>query len=230
MQLSSPVSMHRQRTGSSLTTTVPINAGGLITGQSGTAAQAFVTFDASSTLGTLSLRNGSTSRSGYVEFFDPSATRQGYIGYSQTTAPADTGTINYVGGTHKFTGTVDINGAGALRVNGLLSRFESAEQTCPAATGTLSVAHGGTRVPDVLYAVLRCKTAELGYAVGDEIQLLNQSQNIARDTLIGANATNVFARFEMSGAMTPAIRNFSTGAWTAVTAANWRVVFKAHWL
>lgn len=230
---------HAFYTGASLTERMRVNndgltvpgtvSGGTFVGGTGSGVS-FATWDNSGVYGTLSMVRGTSTRTGYMSYTAANGTRQGYIGFSDSTGASDTGTLNYVGGTHAFTGNVDVSGAGALRINGLISRFVSAEQACPAATGTLSVAHGGTRVPDVLYAVLRCKTAELGYAVGDEVQLLNQSQNIARDSLIGANATNVFARFEMSGAMTPAIRNFSSGAWTAVTAANWRVVFKAHWL
>lgn len=121
-----------------------------------------------------------------------------------------------------------VTGSGALRINGLISRFESAEQACPTATTLITVAHGGTRVPDILYAVLRCKTAELGYAVGDEVMFPVQQQNTSRDWLIAANATNVYGRFDT--AAVPAIRNLSTGVYTAVTTANWRVVFKAHWL
>jgi len=215
----------------SFTTTVPINAGGLITGQSGTAAQAFATFDASGTLGTLSLRNGSTSRSGYVEFFDPGATRQGYIGYSQTTASTDAGTINYVGGVHAFNGAVQI-ATGGLRIgsSSLITRFESAEQTTPTASAVASIAHGGTRTPDLVQCFLRCKTAELGYAVGDEVIFNLQNANTTRDFLIGANATNVFFRWDRGGSDLPALRNYSTGVWSNITTANWRLVFKAHWL
>lgn len=215
----------------SFTTTVPINAGGLITGQSGTAAQAFVTFDASGTLGTLSIRNGSTSRSGYMEFFDPSSTRQGYIGYSQTTASTDAGTLNYVAGTHAFNGVVQIS-SGSLRVgsSNLITRYESAEQSVPTAGGGTSFAHGGTRAPDLVQCYLRCKTAELGFAVGDEVIFNLQNSNATRDFLIGANATTVFYRWDRAGSDVPAVRHFSTGAWTSITTGNWRLVFKAHWL
>lgn len=225
-------------TGAALAERVRVNnAGATITGTlassgtiTGDATASFETGSAGGTLGQLVIKKGSSTRSGYSEYLSAAGDRQGYIGYSQSTASTDAGIINYVAGTHAFNGDVNVLASGGLKFNGHISRFVSAEQTCPAATGTISVAHGGTRAPDQVWAVLRCKTAEIGYAVGDEVQLLNQSSNSARDTLIGANTSNCFARFDMSGAMTPAVRNFSTGAWTAVTAANWRVVLKAVWL
>lgn len=120
-------------------------------------------------------------------------------------------------------------GSGSLRLNNLITRFESAEQTCPNAATVISVAHGGTRVPDVVYCVLRCKTAEAGYAVGDEVAFPLQQENVSRDALVAGNATNVYLRYDGAG-VTPAIRNLGTSTYTALAQANWRVVFKCHWL
>ncbi len=49
---------------------------------------------------------GNSTNSGYVMFYSPSQVRQGYIGFSSTTATADAGTIPYVAGTHAFTGVI----------------------------------------------------------------------------------------------------------------------------
>lgn len=212
------------------------NAGASITGTlassgtiTGDATTSFETGSAGGTLGQLVIKKGSSTRSGYSEYLSAAGDRQGYIGYSQSTASTDAGIINYVAGTHTFNGDVNVLASGGLKFNGHISRFVSAEQTCPSTSALITVAHGGTRVPDVLYCVLRCKTAEAGYAVGDEVAFPTQQQNIARDALLAANATNVYLRFDSSG-VTPALRNLSTSTYTGLTAANWRVVLKAAWL
>lgn len=56
--------------------------------------------------GRITLQSGNTVSSGYTEFVSAGGVRQGYIGFSTTTASADTGTIPYVAGTHAFTGAV----------------------------------------------------------------------------------------------------------------------------
>lgn len=124
------------------------------------------------------------------------------------------------------------NGSGALKIGSLISRFESAEQTVPSATGSTTVAHGGTRAPDLVQIFLRCKTAELGYAVGDEVVYnLSDTGDATRVGTLRANATNVIFAYIASSGGTLAIRaSAGLGAITAVTAANWRVVLKAHWL
>lgn len=130
-------------------------------------------------------------------------------------------------------GNVDLTqGSGSLRIGGLISRFESAEQTVPSATGSTTVAHGGTRAPDLVQIFLRCKTAELGYAVGDEVVYnLSDTGDATRVGTLRANATNVIFAYIASSGGTLAIRaSAGLGAITAVTAANWRVVLKAHWL
>jgi hypothetical protein len=129
------------------------------------------------------------------------------------------------------TGQLDLRaGAGSLRVAGHITRFESAEQTTPTATGTfVSVAHGGTRVPDMFSMVLRCKIAEHGYAVGDEIVLANALMTESTRTYqLYANATNIVFEY-FTGSPSMIIVNTSGGI-VGVTAANWRVVLRALWL
>lgn len=127
-------------------------------------------------------------------------------------------------------GLVDLtSGAGNLRVGGLITRFESSEQTTPSATGSITVAHGSTRLPDVVQAFLRCKITELGYAVGDEVLLhAADVSDTTRQSTINTNATNLVWRYIGAGGP-PSIRS-TTNTLTAVTVANWRVVFKALWL
>ncbi|MEK7424649.1 MAG: hypothetical protein AAB131_12535 [Actinomycetota bacterium] len=124
---------------------------------------------------------------------------------------------------------LQINGSGTLKIGSLISRFESSEQTVPTATNTMSVAHGGTRVPDVFQVFLRCKTAELGYSVGDEVLIKDDLGDTTRGHQLQANATNVVWRYLPGSSAAPSVRNGSNVA-AVITAANWRAVFKAHWL
>jgi hypothetical protein len=123
-------------------------------------------------------------------------------------------------------GVVDlVAGSGSLRTNGHISRFESGEIATPIASGTVTQAHGGTREPDVVYAVLRCKTAELNWSIGDEIALNTVS---GQDITVGGNATNCF--LTQLRPNPSVLLDKTSAAATQVTAANWRLVFYALWL
>jgi hypothetical protein len=140
-------------------------------------------------------------------------------------------------------GTLYLNGGGGLVVIPNLSvtnltvagspaggsRFVSAEQATPQTQIDVTVAHGGTRVPDTFMAVLRCKVAELGYAVGDEVILKNDVANSQREVSLLANAANLTFSYFPSSPAPVAIRALSTRALTAVTVANWALVFRATW-
>lgn len=124
-------------------------------------------------------------------------------------------------------GVVDIAaGSAKLTMAGGITRFESAEQTCPSGTTIADVAHGGARVPDLMQLVLRCKITEGGFAVGDEIDA--QMDDGSRAMHLYSNATRIGFNYTGAG-ITPSIRNTS-GTLISVTAANWRLVLRAHWL
>lgn len=125
-------------------------------------------------------------------------------------------TMNLVGGA-----------AGALTIGGNITRFESAELNCPSGTALLSAAHGGSRAPDTVAALLRCKTTEGGWAVGDEINMTMDDAN--RAVQPSANATTAYMNYVATAAVAPSIRNTS-GTLIAVTPANWKVVLKCIWL
>lgn len=168
-----------------------------------------------------------------TETHTPTA-RGGQIEFATTATGSTTFNTRMVIEDSAVTVATDLrtNGSGALKIGSLISRFESSEQSVPSVTGTTNFAHGGTRAPDLFTLVLRCKTAELGYAVGDEVILnaADVSDNTRQSTL-RANATNVIWSYITSGSGTPAIRAAGgTGAITAVTAGSWRLVVKAHWL
>lgn len=131
-----------------------------------------------------------------------------------------------------YGGVVDITaGSGNLTVSGHKTRFESAEQALStAAVVTYSVSHGGTRVPDIYKVVLRCKIAEGGYNVGDEVEADGGNNDPNRGTNSWANASSIGFLAVASSAANPGVRNTSTGANFNCTTANWRLVFKAIWL
>lgn len=60
--------------------------------------------------GSIKVRLGSASRTGYIEYFAANGTRQGYMGYSASTGAQDAGTLNYVAGAHSFTGSITSTG------------------------------------------------------------------------------------------------------------------------
>ena len=71
----------------------------------------------SSGVGYINIQRGNGGATGYVEFVAANGNRQGYIGFSGGSAGGDTGTLNYVGGSHVFSGsiqtTAQFNGSGA---------------------------------------------------------------------------------------------------------------------
>ena len=122
--------------------------------------------------------------------------------------------------------------SGKLNMAGTITRFESAEQTTPTTNGTTgSIAHGGPRAPDHVQWVLRCKTAELGYSIGDEYNLTFMDVGL-NDRILSTwqNSTNVGYQWIMGANAAPAIRNKAATTLSTVTAANWRLVAYAHWL
>jgi hypothetical protein len=107
---------------------------------------------------------------------------------------------------------------------GLLSFFESAEQAIAAAFANVNVAHGLGAVPKLFHIVIRCKTAELNWAVGDEIVLANDDDS-ANDRCPWVSATNIGFTY----GSVPLVNNKSTGGRNSITAANWKFVFRG-WL
>lgn len=93
-------------------------------------------------------------------------------------------------------------------------RFDVGETTISVGV-PVALAHGLGRTPGVVGFALRCKTAEFGYAVGDEIATPAVFQG-------GANATNVF----LICSSTVSINTFrkDTAAACSLTAGNWKIV------
>lgn len=97
---------------------------------------------------------------------------------------------------------------------------ESAEQAV--ATGVTTVAHGLGAVPRELRAVFVCKTADLGYSVGDEVdaQALTTSSALT-NIAVGANATNLFANIRT----TIQLPRYDNQNVAAITTGSWRLKF-----
>lgn len=93
-------------------------------------------------------------------------------------------------------------------------------------TGSVHQAHGLGAAPTMLVGKLICKTADLGYAVGDAIMLPPVSINYSgsgggsRGMTVGADSTEVFIH-------TPAdptqLTRKDTNAIAAITAVRWRI-------
>lgn len=105
---------------------------------------------------------------------------------------------------------------------GLSELFVSAGQTISAA-GALTLAHGftGGHIPNLVRLVLVCTTAELGYAIGERLELPAGVANAAnRGVSITCDATNVYVKFGSDAAPISIIRK-DTGASAQITLANW---------
>lgn len=103
--------------------------------------------------------------------------------------------------------------------------FTSTEQTITNGSG-LNVAHGLGAKPTRVEAVLICKTAEDGWAVGDEVALPSKDavSSSVFNFIMGWDATNVTVVTCASGVQ---IANKSTGAAVSLTNANWRIIVRA---
>ncbi|TDQ82514.1 hypothetical protein A8950_2337 [Dongia mobilis] len=97
--------------------------------------------------------------------------------------------------------------------------------------GTLTLAHGLGAAPQDLRPVLRCKTAEAGWAVGDEIAIgfANTGTGFGTHRGLGlrADASNIVLRYG-SGASAFGYAHGGTGSEANLTNANWRLILRAR--
>lgn len=100
--------------------------------------------------------------------------------------------------------------------------FVSTEQTITGASNA-TIAHGLSGQPFDFNVVLRCKTAEFGYAVGEELDC--GSCNGTGIINVTATTTNLIVTMFSS---TIPIYNKAIFSSTNLTAANWRIVAKAR--
>lgn len=101
--------------------------------------------------------------------------------------------------------------------------FKSTAQTVTAG-GTLNLPHSLGSAPNDFFAYIQCTTAEAGFAIGDRLRpdaLMYTQNSVANyNWQISSDATNVTILFGAGGLLA---KNESTGAITALTAANWQL-------
>ena len=112
-----------------------------------------------------------------------------------------------------------------------LRRSESSLQVITAA-GALTIAHNLPNIPTNWYVILRCKTAELNYSIGDKLRTSftqdsanNQGISVVPD---GTNREIRFGSGFGGGSSVFNINNKTTGVGTKITNANWEVIFVAE--
>jgi len=89
----------------------------------------------------------------------------------------------------------------------------------------LTINHGLPKAPRTVWVRLKCLTAELGYAVKDEVEIATFAVASGTNGVsIAVNSTQIKLVLQTL----PALINFSTQTATAITAANWNIVVKAQ--
>ena len=101
--------------------------------------------------------------------------------------------------------------------------FTSSNQTITTGS-TLSVAHGLGAKPTRVQVTIVCITTDLGYAVGDEIQIPFVVTNVAWGAIASANDTNVQIRTAVDGFMILKAANWAYGV---MASASWNYVVRA---
>lgn len=114
-------------------------------------------------------------------------------------------------------------------VQSLFSKeYTSPDQTITSG-GSLTLTHNLTKRPKLVTISLICKTAELGYSVGQEAFLFGQwyaAGGNAAGVVVVHDSTNVFVRF---GNATPPfwLPNWATGVPGNITNSNWGLIVRA---
>ena len=145
------------------------------------------------------------------------------------------GSVVLEGASGGFQGTGTINAAG-LYVDGesVLHEgaiFESSEQSITANT-ILTVAHGLGARPRFAWVRMRCKTAELSYAVDDETDGQFSDGGATHSSTgpmpVRADATNLYFAFGNDPPRVVEQLASSSANWVTVTSGNWRLIFRAY--
>lgn len=129
------------------------------------------------------------------------------------------------------TGTV--NATTGFQYNGTALPFQklftSSDQVITAA-GALTLAHGLSTIPTLLFISMVCQTGEGGYTAGDVAPYqIGQKSSTALDNYgctIVPDGTNLNVRYGSGAGVFPML-NKTTGASFGITPANWKVRFYA---
>lgn len=135
-------------------------------------------------------------------------------GIAATQGEVDTGT-----NTTKFVNPTTLKG-----MTGNLSTpdFESAEQTVTVDT-LLDVAHSLSAIPGLWQIVMRCTTAEHGYAQNDEVVLHYSHSSADQGVTFSVDATNM----TVVQASAIQVHVQSTLNMLAITTTSWRWIMRA---
>lgn len=121
----------------------------------------------------------------------------------------------------KASGTGNTGWVQLATIDALPQLFTSSEQTITLGT-TTAVNHGLGRLPDGHQVVIRCTTANLGYAVGEEVMLSDSYGDYGQMSY--ANATQVGIHPAAAGIH---IISKTTDAGALITTSSWRWVLRA---
>ena len=107
------------------------------------------------------------------------------------------------------------------------SVYTSSETALPAANTTQTWSHSLGQAPDSIELILRCKTAEYGYSVGDEVRYTS-AYTPASTYNFWATSTQIGLRGIISAgaSLFHLVRRDVAGTLTQCTPANWKIVVK----
>lgn len=111
----------------------------------------------------------------------------------------------------------------------LTKEYVSAETTIPP-SGTATLTHGLGAMPKSIHLSIVCKTAELGFVVGEEAFLGgNLLTGVDAGTNIGIQTASTTTTIRMKVAnVGVAVMNMTTGVPALITPANWRLIVRAY--
>lgn len=111
----------------------------------------------------------------------------------------------------------------------LTEAFTSAEQAI-VEVGSLALTHSLSKIPYLIRPFLICKTAELGYSIGDEVAIdIGQSASSTTEDYgmsVVPDATDINVRYGISSRVFLLLHK-TTGVATVITLANWRLIIRA---
>jgi hypothetical protein len=104
--------------------------------------------------------------------------------------------------------------------------FESSEINPPAANTTVSASHSLSSTPKIAHAVYRCKIADNGWSVGDEIIAVSDSDTGRNYSALVVNSSEIKYRSNYYPVFYP--HGTSSNLSFTPTSPNWKLVLKAY--
>ena len=114
-----------------------------------------------------------------------------------------------------------------VSVSAIISQsFESPEANIPGVAGGLTYTHGLSSIPKIIQVFVRCKVADSGYSVGDEVLIgdygdVGQTQNAWASSIeVGWGQTHTGS--------TIVIADKNANAHSAISSPNWLIYIRAY--